>query len=145
MLWNRGRKEFEKQSFRTAWSAFNQVLKVCSNNRQVVVYYLESVLRSNDRSLLKSGMKLLIEVMNNAAKFISSCGKREKQKIVGMFELLCVDGAESNSEFQAKQQFQPDDVLQITMDLYDVSLESIENWKNRINDDLVSVEEGSMK
>ena len=106
-----------------------------------MIYYLESVLRSNDRSLLASGMKLLKEVMNNAAKLIKSCESwRKKVRIVGVFETMYSDGGELSSEFQAKQLFQQDYVLQITMDLYDVNLETIENWKNRVSDDLVWID-----
>lgn len=54
-----------------------------------------------------------------------------------MYETMYSDGGELSSEFQAKQLFQQDYVLQITMDLYDVNLETIENWKNRVSDDLV--------
>ena len=113
------------------------MLKVCTNNRQVVVYYLESVLRSNDCTLLVSGMKLLNEVLYNATNFISSCGKRKKRMTIGMFESMYIDDAGPNSELQTKQLVQQDYILQITMDLYDINLETIENWKNRVNDDLV--------
>ena len=57
--------------------------------------------------------------------------------IVATYGTIYSDGAVQEGEFQSEQLFHQNLLLQITMDLYDVNMNEVENWKNKVNDDFV--------
>lgn len=57
--------------------------------------------------------------------------------IVATYGTIYNDGTAQEGEFQSEQLFHQNLLLQITMDLYDVNVSEVENWKNKVNDDFV--------